>query len=298
MSQVLAYPVPTKGLNTKEEPNAFSGAFSPFIKNAYVSQTSIRKRRGISQVGSRALPLPGTGMDLISYVDAVGGRHELALTTTSAFKYNGTNKSWDDITPGNLLSDGATGWISGAGTVTSASVAAASLPGSPPAGAAIFLDCVADVTDANILAHLVINPAVDLSAYTEIRLWVYSVATGLSIGSLEILITENNDGTKGGTQVIAANTVAIAADTWTRVTFTVDLSSIDGAQSIAIYSDHATEFDGLDLYIDEFTAVTPFAGSVNIPITSALATDTTEFSNNGGTALCMCNGVDDYSSFD
>ncbi len=299
MSRVLAYPVPTKGLNTKEEPNAFSGAFSPFIKNAYVSQTSIRKRRGISQVGSRALPLPGTGMDLITYVDAVGGRHELAITTTSAFKYNGTNKSWDDITPGILLSNCATNWTDGVGAASADTVSAAAMKllggnlGLPPSGAAVLIDCVADVSDGNLLAFIALSGATNVSAHTEIRLWVHPVGTGLAANSIELVITEEVDGTTGGTDVQVETHDAAPADTWTRLAFTVDLSSIDGAQSIAVYANHATEFDALDLYIDEFIVVTPFAGSVNIPITSTLATDTTEFSNNGGTALCMCNGVDD-----
>ena len=299
MSQVLAYPVPTKGLNTNQEPTAFSDAFSPFLKNVYVDLTKCRKRRGISQIGGRALPLSGIGMKLITYVDARGNRHEIALTTTSAFKYNGTTDSWDDITPGVQLADGGTNWVSGTGTDTADSVSDTTLiPGDEPGGAALFFDCAADVADTDILAHLVINPAVNLSAYTEIRLWVYSVDVDLDIGALEIVITENADGTKGGVEVIATNTVDIVRNIWTRVAITVDLSSIDGAQSIAVYSNHATQFDALDLYIDDVIVVSPFTGAASNLWSYSLATDTNEFGNNGGMALVISNGVDDLQYFE
>ncbi len=298
MVQVLAYPVPTKGLNTHEEPTAFSGSFSPFIKNAYVSPTLVRKRRGISKVGSRALPLPGVGLKLVTYVDAVGDRHEIAITTTSAFKYNGSTDSWDDITPGILLSNCAANWTDGVGAASADTVAEASLPGSPPSGKAVLIDCVADVADGNLLAFIALGSAIDVSAHTEIRLWVYPVGTGLSANSLELVITEEVDGTTGGVDVQVETHDAAPADTWTRLAFTVDLSSIDGAQSIAVYANHATEFDALDLYIDEFLVVTPFAGNVNIPMSYTLATDTVEFSNNQGTALVIANGVDDMFYFE
>ncbi len=304
MSVVLAYPVPTKGLNTNQEPTAFTGAFSPYIKNAYVSPTSIRKRRGISRVGNRALPLPGVGADLMTYVDAVGDRHEIAITTTSAFKYNGSTDSWDDITPGILLSNCAANWTDGAGANSADTVTAAAMKllggnlGKPPSGNAVLIDCVADVADGDFLAFIALAGATDVSAHTEIRLWVHPVGTGLSANSLELVITELADGTTGGTDVQVETHAAAPADTWTLLAFTVDLSSIDGAQSIAVYANHATEFDALDLYIDEFLVVTPFAGSVNIPISHTLATDVTEFSNNQGTALVIANGVDDMFYFE
>jgi len=274
MSEILAYPVPTKGLNTNQEPTKFSDAFSPFMKNAYAELTKVRKRRGISQVGAVALPLPGVGTDLITYVDAVGSRHEIAVTTTSAFEYNGTHDSWDDITPGVVLANGSSNWTDGASAASADSVSADNLiitphfVSSPPSSAAIFIDCVADVSDGDLLAYIALTGATDVTAYTEIRLWVYPKSTGLSANSLEIVVTEEVNGAKGGTEVISAVHAAAPADTWTRLAFTVDMATpdIDGAQSVSVYANHATEFDG---------------------------TDTTEFSHNSGTALCICNGVDD-----
>ncbi len=295
MSQVLTQPVPIKGLNTSQEPTAFSDAFSPFLKNVYVDLTKVRKRRGISQIGTRALPLSGTGMELITYVDARGSRHEIALTTTSAFRYNSSTDSWDDITPGIQLSNGGTNWTSGAGTNTANTVA--DPPGNEPGGAAILFDCVADVDSTQLLGYFALS-ATNVTTYTEIRLWAYSVGQSLSVGSLEVVVTENATGGKGGVEVIATNTSVIPADTWTRVAFTVDMSSIDGALSIAVYSNHATEFDALDLYVDDFRVVLPFTGLSSSLWSHTLATDTSEFSNNGGTALIISNGVDDVQYFE
>jgi len=99
-------PIATDGLNTEIEPTTVNVAYSPFMKNFIVEPWGIRKRMGYTQLGSN-LPLSGTGGALISYTDARGTTHLIALTTTKAYHYNSSSDEWDDITPaaGNFTGD-------------------------------------------------------------------------------------------------------------------------------------------------------------------------------------------------
>lgn len=94
---LLAF-VPVEGLNRDDEPTKFAGAYSPYMKNAVVELTKVRKRRGYTQLGTN-LPLSGVGMELISYLDARGSTHMIALTTTKAYLYDTSLNTWGEITP-------------------------------------------------------------------------------------------------------------------------------------------------------------------------------------------------------
>jgi len=92
--------VPIAGINRDTEPTQFGETpYSPYMKNAIIELSKIRKRRGYSQLGSASLPLSGVGMELINYRDATGDTHLIALTTTKAYLYDTANDTWDDITP-------------------------------------------------------------------------------------------------------------------------------------------------------------------------------------------------------
>jgi len=99
--------VPTMGINKDAEPTEFDDAYSPYMKNAIVEITKVRKRRGYSQLGSSDLPLSGIGMELISYRDALGNKHLIAITSTKAYKYDTSGDDWDEITPAVAFSGGA-----------------------------------------------------------------------------------------------------------------------------------------------------------------------------------------------
>ena len=92
-------PIPVMGLNKDAEPTKFDGAYSPYMNNAIVETTRVRKRRGYSQLGSSSLPLSGIGAELINYRDATGDTHLIAITSTKAYLYDSTNDAWTDITP-------------------------------------------------------------------------------------------------------------------------------------------------------------------------------------------------------
>ena len=110
MQQIyLTAPVPVNGLNTDHESTEFSRAQSPWMQNVVCEPTMCRKRMGYSKLGNTSLPLSGTGMRLIFYVDATGYKHHIALTTTNAYRFSENTGEWDDITPYKDESD-VDGW--------------------------------------------------------------------------------------------------------------------------------------------------------------------------------------------
>jgi len=84
------------GINLVDEPVNFQGQYSPQMVNMIVERTLVRKRQGSSRLGTGD-PMSGIGCALISYVDAAGVMHLIAMTTTSAYEYNSTTDAWDDI---------------------------------------------------------------------------------------------------------------------------------------------------------------------------------------------------------
>jgi hypothetical protein len=95
----LTKPVPTDGLNRSDDSSLFDKAYSPYMKNVVVERTFVRKRRGYSLLGSTGLPLSGTGMAMLRFVDSKGASHLIALTSTKAYLYDSGNDEWDDISP-------------------------------------------------------------------------------------------------------------------------------------------------------------------------------------------------------
>jgi hypothetical protein len=93
--------VPTSGMNSKYESVSYEGSYSPYMKNATVDGSVLRKRNGYSLLGfgGTEVPLKGVGMSLIDYYDANGLLHLIAITTTNAYEYDSDNNRWNDITP-------------------------------------------------------------------------------------------------------------------------------------------------------------------------------------------------------
>lgn len=91
-------PVPLGGLNTRDEPTLMSRLQTPDMKNIQLEESLVKKRLGYITIGNN-LPLSGTGMELIQYIDGQGVKHSIALTTTDAYLYDASNNEWDRITP-------------------------------------------------------------------------------------------------------------------------------------------------------------------------------------------------------
>jgi hypothetical protein len=91
-------PAAIQGIDRDSERIFLNGSVSPFMKNMVVENTKVRKFLGYETLGSN-LPLTGNGKELISYTDARGNVHLIALTTTDAYEFNAANDVWDKITP-------------------------------------------------------------------------------------------------------------------------------------------------------------------------------------------------------
>ncbi len=289
MSQILVYPVPTKGLNTNQEPTAFSDAFSPFLKNVYVDLTKCRKRRGISQIGSSSLPLSGVGMKMITYVDARGNRHEIALTTTRAYLYDGTNDEWDDITPSEVLSSADSGWTTAGDVIVSHDTVV-----KKEGTASVKMVMDAEHTDGEKLMYEDFS-AIDITDRNAIGFWFRS-SDELPSGAVEIVVSENANGSKTNGVTVAIDK-ASGKGVWHYFIIPVDLSAMNAVISIGIYA-NATLASGLEIHIDDVKAHVIFAGGASNLWSYSLATDTNEFGNNGGMALVISNGVDDLQYFE
>ena len=105
----LPIPIARGGINKDIEPTSLENVFTPYMLNMILEARRVRKRLGYRQLGSN-LPLIGIGSQLISYTDARGTTHDLAITTRHAYEYQGSTDMWLQITPGIDLDDCETGW--------------------------------------------------------------------------------------------------------------------------------------------------------------------------------------------
>ena len=285
---VLTYPVPLKGLNTDSEPTEFSDAFSPYMKNAFVEITKVRKRRGYNKLGKLDLPLVGVGMESVDYTDARGIRHAIVLTTLKAYKYNSTEDGWDCISPFyKEIHACESGWNAG----TSCTVAYDTTYFQEGAKS-LKVTLTGARTDGDELAYSSNFTAIDTTTgATTLGLWVRS-NVAVAAGALEIVLSEAAAGAKSGSYSVTANASAIAANTWTRIDVAVTLTGMDAVISVGVFA-NSNLASGTILYIDSIEVYKPFTGNNSSRWSWCLATDTSMFSNNGGTALIVSNGVDD-----
>lgn len=87
------------GLNLVDASVGFAGRYSPNMINMKVDGDKVRKRLGYSIFGSASLPLTGTGMGMLMFVDARGAEHLIAVTTSNAYEYDVSSSLWVEITP-------------------------------------------------------------------------------------------------------------------------------------------------------------------------------------------------------
>jgi hypothetical protein len=249
-----------------------------------VESGKIRKRLGYDQLGSN-LPLAGAGAQLIEYIDARGIKHTIAVTTAHAYEYQGASDVWLQITPSIDLDDCETGWTGGSNVTLSHD--STKIRGSYSAKCTL----TAEHSDGDQIAYKDIS-STDISSMTHIGFWIRADAN-LAADDLEIVISESNhaSGEKTGTYVECLTT-ALTADTWTFVCLSKTLTSFDAVISCSIYA-NATIANGTVIYLDDIRGYDEFAGDETKRVTWALATDINEFTNNGGLALIMSNGVDD-----
>ncbi len=296
--QTIPIPIATNGLNKDLQPTQIPSA-SPNMINMIVERWGVRKRLGYT-IGGTNLPLPGIGMELIQYLDAVGGIHQIALTSTCGFQYDSDSDQWLNICAPTVIEDCEDDWVSGAGSDTAAAQSTTKKVGSN----ALKIEVVADASDGDILCYEDLVTT-DITSHNMITFWLRATAA-ISAGSIEIVLTEAELGAKTGTittdYIEITNPLAMLANTWynfnvaltdARVTTTLNV-----IESIAVYCNHDTELDGVDIFLDDVKVTTGFTGGASNRWSHTLATDTSYFSNNSGSALIIGNNVDTFRYFE
>jgi hypothetical protein len=151
----------------------------------------------------------------------------------------------------------------------------------------------AQLTDGDQMAYKDIG-SVDLTSpqHTHIGFWLRSDTT-LAANALEVVVSESNhaSGEKTGTYVECLST-ALTADTWTFVSLAKTLTDFDATISVSIYA-NATIANGTNVWLDDIRGYTELAGDDAKRVNWTIAHDLNEFTNNGGSALILTNGVDD-----
>ncbi len=281
----ISIPIARGGINKDIEPTSLDGVYTPFMLNMIIEPRRIRKRLGYTQLGTN-LPLTGTGIKLLEYIDARGIIHTLAFTTTHAYKYQSDSDLWLQITPSVDLENCDSGWTGGT-SVTLAHDTDDKIRGS--GSAKITLD--AGRSNGDQLAYKDIS-SVDITSMTHIGFWIKS-SVSLAANALEVVVSESNhaSGEKTGTYVEALST-ALTADTWKFVCLAKTLTDYNAVISCSIYA-NATIASGVIIRLDDIRAYDEMAGDADKPMSCSLATDINEFGGNGGLAQIISNQVDD-----
>lgn len=283
LAEYITVPIPIarNGLNRDLEPTSLKGEFSPNMKNMVVEPSRIRKRLGYSLVGSN-LPLQGVGMELIQYTDARGTAHQIALTTTCAYEYDTGTRQWLPLMKDTQMQDCEleTEWTAGTditrSKVTDQKEGTYSLK-------MLATDAIA--AGAKIASTTTFDDSADLSTYgatSHVSFWFKASKAGVQI----TVHVKDAD-----TDIEVLSVAATVADTWYHVTKAVTLAGITTATSLEIDTETALVADDWIL-VDDIRARGGFAGASTNRWSHTVVTDTTLFTNNGGDALLITNGVD------
>ncbi len=288
-------PIPLGGLNTRDEPTIMNRLQTPSMQNMEVDRSLIQKRLGYSLFGTW-LPLTGTGMELIQYTDGPGTNHHIALTTSHAYEYNSSTDIWDVITPSTLLENCDDVWAGGSGD-TIASETTIKVRGSASAKVTLTAERSADdelqaedISSTNITAH------------THIGFWIRS-NTAIPAGDISIVVSEDNIATglisavEGTDYVRATIPTTLVADTWTHFSVAKTLTNLNAVIAVGLYADD-TLASGVIVYVDDVRAYTEFTGGDSDRWSHTIASNLSEFTANGGSALVISNGVDGPFAFE
>ncbi len=295
--QTVRVPIATSGLNKDLQPTQIP-ASSPNIVNMLVENWGVRKRLGYATLGIN-LPLPGIGMELIQYIDAVGEIHQIALTTTAAYKYDSDSNQWLNIGDTTVIEDCEDDWVN-----DNVNTCAAQSSIKKIGTNAILVSITSDIAVGDLLCHEGMS-AIDITDEGILTLWIRS-NKAISKDSLEIVLSETaagsdpKTGSDGTNYITLTNPLAMIADTWYSMNIPLTGSDVptnmNAIIQIALYSNHATELDGdvteTKIYLDDIKVTTGFTGSASNRWSHTVTHDGNEFTNNGGTALVISNNVD------
>lgn len=264
---------PVKGMITNAPPSGIPPEASPYIKGCYIKDGEV-----ISDFGYTAFPtagvlktnaLNGAVMKIDTFYTTNGLSYLIALTTTNAYQYNTSTKTWDCITKGTTVDGCETAWTA-SGNVTSTRDTAVKLRGTYSAKhviAAAFTTGIASTFDF---------AAADCTAATALHFWIYStVAT--AAGDLKVGISETAACAAG---VLYFNVPALTANTWTPCCVAGDFTGYNAVISVCL--NVVTDLGAQTVYLDDIIAVTKFTGDEDNRFSTATMNDT----------FVVTNGVD------
>jgi len=257
---VSPYIAPVKGLNYAIPGTLMKDTGMTDCRNVHIDRYNcVAKRSGYKTFGNN-VPLDGIVLGMDQLYTTAGNNYLVAATSTNLYYYNTVTSMWENQTRGAAILDtGEAAWTASA-EVTSTADATIFAIGSKSSknviGAAFTTG----------LASYKTFTGVDASACTQFHVMVYStVAT--SKGDLWLGVSETND--MGGTPVYF-EVPALTAATWTNVTATVDkddaaiaFGDLNAILSVGLYVN--TDLGAMTVYVDDFRAVTKYAGTTSYP---------------------------------
>ncbi len=286
--ETIPLPPPVRGLDKKTEAVLLDPRFSPNLKNVHVTPTKLFKRLGDTLLGNN-LPLAGTGMESVEFIDGIGTRHLIALTTTNGYVYDADSDRWRILNASSVLEDCEDAWaVTGAAVADSAGTDATIFKVGTKS-VKIVLSSGAH-SDGDLLAFEDTAIGDISSGYVTFGCWVRS-SIQLAVNDLEFVVCDDASGAKTNDYVEIKNDIILYADIWYFLQVTVDLSNMDSVNSVGVYINSDTAFDaGCTIYIDDLRVFSAFSGGVTDRWSHAVVNDTGH-SWQAATALMISNGV-------
>ena len=255
--ELRIHPPPVHGVDKRTEGVLLNPLYSPNLKNMICTPSKLRKRLGDSRVGSN-LPLLGTGMELIQFIDGENTKHHLAITSRFIYSYNADWDEWRIKNDGIQLHDCEDTWDDGGeadvtvsfdstyfkeGTKSVKMVIAGGDGVADDGLIAVTSDIspVLDLTDANS------DRSVDLNS---IHFWIRRV-NALASGDLSLRISDATDAGTGGTYEDIALDVAVLADTWTFVEVSTTQTNLSSVKSLGLVNTSGSIMTAETFYIDD-----------------------------------------------
>ena len=264
---------PAKGIIANKPSSGIPPEASPYIKGCYIKDGEVNSDFGyIDFPTAGALKtnfLNGAVMKVDTFYTRDGLGRLIALTTTGAYQYNTTTKTWDCVTRGTTVSDCETAWTASA-NVTCTANSSYKLRGTYSSR----VDIAAAFT-TGLAAYANIS-SIDCTAATALHFWVYSTGA-LAANALRVGISETT--AMGGTPTYF-NIPAITANTWTPCCVAGTFTDLNAVISVGL--DVVVDPADVAVYLDDIVAVTKFTGDEDNRFSTATMNNT----------FIVTNGVD------
>ena len=252
---------PALGMITKDLPFEIPPKASPRISGMYIKDGEVVSDFGYVDFptagATKTNRLNGAVMKIDTFHTANGIERLLAFTTTNAYQYNTSTKTWDNITKGTLIHDCETAWVSSQGANV---IATADTTYKLRNTKSCKLVVSADASTGTLAAATI--DSTDLSDETAYHLWVYST----------IALSANDLAIYTGAPPVTVNIPAVAANTWIPVCVTASLGSSSGVTEVGVNMN--VDKGAFTIYIDDVRAVDKFTGDEDNHFSTTTMNDT------------------------